>query len=73
LQSADPAEWAETRAGKLFVPCRLSADTAGSADFKWRLFFLYRLDFTILYYIYSMFHTKETSGVKSLLSHIVNL
>jgi hypothetical protein len=46
--------WAENHAGKLFAMCGLSADTTGSADFKWRLFFLYRLDFVIPYYIYSM-------------------
>jgi hypothetical protein len=77
LESADPAVWAVSRAGKLFVPSRLSAHTAGSADFKWYLFSF----IAILYYISSMensfrqvefprFYTKKLSNIRVLYTEI---
>jgi hypothetical protein len=52
LESADPAVWAESHAWSLFVAGQLFAHTAGSAESKWPVDFLFQLNFVILYFIY---------------------
>jgi hypothetical protein len=50
MESSNPTVWAKSQAGRFFVPCQLSAHTAGSVDAKWPVFFPPFIGWTMPFY-----------------------